>query len=112
MVYYLYPQTNQTRLFTEKWSKSKIPYLNAKQMREMYPGSDFVIIGEVRNFTHPIGSYDVLRTNTGKEVPIFPRGSYKKPFEWIAGYAQVGENKYIAVVRSIIPYCLKWRRNV
>jgi len=110
MVYYLYPQTNQTRLFTEKCSKSKIPYLNTEKMREMYPGRDFVIIGEIGNFTQPIDCHDVLLTNTGKEVFIFPRGSHKKPFEWIAGYAQVGENKYIAVVRSIIPYCLKWRR--
>jgi len=93
----------------ERHSMSKIPYLNAKKMREMFPCGDFVIIGEVGNFKQAISCNDVIITSTGKEVSVFPRGSHKKPFEWIDGYVQVGENTYVAVVRSVIPHCLKGR---
>ncbi|AFM42305.1 hypothetical protein Desaci_3412 [Desulfosporosinus acidiphilus SJ4] len=110
MHYQLYPQTNQTRIFTEKNSRSKIPYCTARKMRELYPDEDFVIIGEIGNFAEVFGGQDVLLTGSGKAIPIFPRGSLMKPLEWIAGYVAVGENTYVAAVRSIIPTFLRCRK--
>ncbi|AET69222.1 hypothetical protein Desor_3759 [Desulfosporosinus orientis DSM 765] len=110
MLYRLYPQTNQTRIFKERNSQSKIPFCPVKKMRELYPGGDFVIIGEIGNFAEVFGGQDVLMTSAGKAVPIFPRGSLIKPLEWIAGYVAVGENTYVAAVRSIIPTFLRrWK---
>jgi len=43
-------------------------------------------------------------TGTGKSIPIFPLGSIKKPFEWVDGYAAVGENTYVAVVKSLLSF--------
>lgn len=81
-----------------------------KKMREQYPGGDFVIIGEIGNFAETLGCPDMLLTSTGKAVPIFPRGSLIKPFEWVAGYIAVGENTYVAAVRSIFPSFLRrWK---
>ncbi|MDA8441212.1 MAG: hypothetical protein M0Z55_02445 [Peptococcaceae bacterium] len=110
MHYWLYPQINQTRIFTEKNSQSKIPYCTIKRMQELYPGGDFVIIGEIGNFAAVLGDQDVLLTGAGKAIPIFPRGSLMKPLEWIAGYVAVGENTYVAAVRSITPTFLRRRK--
>lgn len=79
-------------------------------MRELYPGGDFVIIGEIGNFKEVFGGQDVLMISAGKAIPIFPRGSLMKPLEWIAGYVAVGENTYVAAVRSIIPTFLRRRK--
>lgn len=81
MLYRLYPQTNETRIFKEKNSRSKIPYCTAKKMRELYPGT---------NYAEALGCPDMLLISTGKAVPIFP-GEVIKPFEWIAGYIAVGK---------------------
>lgn len=110
MLYRLYPQTNHSRIFTEKNSRSKIPYCTAKKMRELYPDGGFVIIGEIGNFAEVLPGQDALLTYTGKVVPIFPRGSLIKPFEWIAGYIAVGENTYVAAVRSVLPPFLHRRK--
>ena len=110
MLYHIYLQTNQTRIFKEKYSRSKIPYRTAKKMRELYPGGGFVIIGEIGNFAETLEDQDVLLTNCGIAIPIFPRGSLIKPFEWISGYIAVEENIYVAAVRSIFPAFLRWRR--
>lgn len=107
MLYQLYPQAGQTRIFTEKYSRSKIPYRTAKEMRELYPGGGFVIIGEIGIFAEVLADQNMLLTSVGKAVPIFPRGSLIKPFEWIAGYIAVGENTYVAAVRSIFPSCIR-----
>lgn len=69
MLYRLYPQTNQTRIFTEKNSRSKIPYCTAKRMRELYPGGSFVIIGEIGSFSEAHADQDVLLISAGKALP-------------------------------------------
>jgi hypothetical protein len=110
MIYRPYLQTNQTRIFTEKYSGSKLPYYTAKKMRELYPDGDFVIIGEIGSFAMALEDQDVLVTSTGKAVPLFPRGSLIKPFEWIAGYIAVEKNTYVAAVRSLFPTFLHHRK--
>jgi len=81
-------------------------------MRELCPGGGFAIVGEIGNFSKPTGCQDIFLTNDGKELPIYPRGSLIKPFEWIAGYIRVDKNIYIAAVASIFPYSLRRKRRL
>jgi len=72
-------------------------------MVELYPEGGYEVIGEIGNYAKGNSNLDEILTDSGKSIPIFPRGSLKKPFEWVAGYAAVSENTYVAVVRSMIP---------
>lgn len=110
MIYRPYAQADQTRIFTQKYSRSKIPYRTAKKMRELYPDGRFVIIGEIGNFAKTAQDQDMLLTAAANAISIFPRGSLRAPFEWIAGYIAVGENTYIAVVKCLFPSFLRLRK--
>lgn len=104
MVYRFYPKSNAKCCMTERHSHSRIEYYSKQKMNELYPDGDYVVIGEIGNFTKKCVLQDVIETNTGKSIPIFPRGGLKKPFEWVVGYAAVGENTYVAVIKSVISY--------
>ena len=110
MLYRIYPQKNFMKLYAEPHSKSKLPYYSAKEMRDRYPSGNYVIIGEIGSFARPPTDGDILLMEGGKEISILPRGSLKKPFEWIAGYIAVGNNIYVAAVRGIFSAFLRrWR---
>ena len=102
MTYRFYSQSNDSLQKTGRHSRSKIAYYSKQKMNELYRDGGFVVIGEIGNFAKKYAGQDVLVTDTGKRIPIFPRGSLKRPFEWCAGYVAVGENTYVAVVKSII----------
>ncbi|MDF2524070.1 MAG: hypothetical protein K0R31_1711 [Clostridiales bacterium] len=89
--------------FYHKGNDAKLAYYSKQKIDELYPNVGYEVIGEIGNFAKKFAGQDVIVTNTGKIIPIFPRGSLKKPFEWVAGYAAVGENIYVAVVKRIIP---------
>lgn len=103
MAYKVYPKTNNSLHMTERHSHSKIAYCSKQEIDELYPGGGYEIIGEISDFAKKYAEQDVIILDTGKLIPIFPRGSLKKPFEWVAGYTAVGENTYVAVVKSVIP---------
>jgi hypothetical protein len=107
MLYRLYQQADDARLFTEPSSRSRLPYRTAKEMRKRYPDGNFIIIGEIGSFVRTPTSGDWLLTGEEKIIPILPRGSLKKPFELIAGYIAVGENIYIAAIRNLLPSFLR-----
>lgn len=107
MLYKIYPQAGEVRLFTEPRSRSRLPYCTAKEMRARYPDGNFVIIGEIGGITRPLTVGDRLLTGEGQALPILPRGNLKKPFEWVAGYIPVGKHTYIAAIRSLIPAFLR-----
>jgi phospholipase/carboxylesterase len=86
----------------EQHSRSQIAYVSKQKMDELYPDGGYEIIGEIGNFAGKYTGQDVITTDSGNNIPIFPLGSLKKPFEWVAGYAAVGENIYVAVVKSVI----------
>ncbi|MDD3350125.1 MAG: hypothetical protein PHC40_04620 [Eubacteriales bacterium] len=69
----------------------------------MYEKSDYDVIGEIGNSAREYNNQDVILSNEGKLIPIFPRGSIVRPFEWIVGYAAISKNTYVAVVKSLIP---------
>jgi phospholipase/carboxylesterase len=73
-------------------------------MLELYPDGGYEVIGEIGNYARKYAELDEIITDEKKSIPIFPRGSMKKPLEWVAGYAAVEENTYVAVIKSIIPH--------
>lgn len=103
MTFRLYPQTAKTWIFTEPRSRCRLPYRTVKEIRVLYPCENFLIVGEIGSRSRPPERGDILLTEDGKSIPILPRGSRHRPFEWVAGYIAVEKNTYIAAVRSIFP---------
>jgi len=103
MTFQFYPKRNDALYTTERYSKSRITYYSKYKMDVLYPDGGYEIIGEIGNFAKRNPKLDEILTDAGKYIHIFPRGSLKKPFEWVAGYAAVGENTYVEVIKSIIP---------
>ena len=102
MTYQFYGKSNYTLHTLERQGCIKTAYYSKQKMDELYPDGGYEVIGEIGNFAKKYAGQDVILTDTGKFIPIFPRGSLKKPFEWVAGYVAVEENTYVAVVKSII----------
>ncbi|MBR0600275.1 hypothetical protein [Sinanaerobacter chloroacetimidivorans] len=100
MLYRIDPQMDSLKFYREPNSGSKLPYRTVKEMREFYPDGNFVIIGEIGCVAQPPNDGDCLLLESGEQIPILPRGSLRKPFEWIAGYVAVGENTYLAALGS------------
>lgn len=103
MAYRFYSKSNNMHHNSFRYFDSSIEYYSKKEMCEMYPEGNFEVIGEIGNFSKKYIGQDVIVTARGTEIPIFPRGSLRKPFEWVAGYAPVGENIYVSVVKNVIP---------
>ena len=93
-----------TLYMLEPNSSTLIFYYPKSKMKLLYPKNEFEVIGEIGNLAKKYSNQDEILAETGKRIPVFPRGSLKRPFEWVTGYAAVGENTYVAVVKSIIPY--------
>lgn len=87
----------------ERYSHSTIEYYSKQKMNELYPDGGYEVIGEIGNSSKKYAEQDIIVTDTNKLIPIFPRGSMKKPFEWVIGYAAVGEDIYVSVIKSLIP---------
>jgi len=106
LIYRFYGQCNNMPLMTERHSRSVLHYYPKKKMNEMYPNGGYEIIGEISNGIKKYSEQDIVVTDEGKHIPIFPRGSAIHPLEWTAGYAGIGENIYVAVIKSVIPFWL------
>lgn len=111
MVCQFYLKNDYTLHMKERHSKRQIAYYSKRKMDELYADGRYEVIGEIGNFAKKYSSQDVILVDSGSNVPIFPRGSLNKPFEWIAGYAAVGENTYVAVVKCVIPLLI-WKCGV
>lgn len=107
MICRLTPQADSSKYYRDPNSGSKLPYRTIKEMRELYPDGNFAVLGEIGGVSRFPYMGDLLITEIGKAIPILPRGSLKKPFEWIAGYIAVEKKTYIAAVRSLIPSFLR-----
>lgn len=101
MLYQINAQSEKLRFYTETRSCSKIPYYTVKEMRNRYPDKSFVVIGEIGGIARASANCDKLCLNDGRALPILPRGSIKRPFEWAIGYAEVQGNCYVAVIGGI-----------
>lgn len=100
-------KTESLRFYTEVRSQSKIPYITTGQMKKRYPDEGFVIIGEIGSLARAPTDGDRLYLEDGKTIPIYPRGSLKRPFEWVAGYAAVDESSYVAVIGGFFQLFMK-----
>ena len=95
-----------TQFTLEGHSNTIIIYYTKRKMNELYPNRDYEVIGEIGNCSKIYPNQDEILTEEGKHIPVYPRGSINRPFEWIIGYAAVGEKTYVAVVKGIIPQAL------
>lgn len=107
MLYRIDPHVGSAKYCRGLHNGSKLPYRTVKEMRELYPDGNFAVVGEVGGFARPPNDRDRLLTGDGNVLPILPRGSLKRPFEWVDGYVAVGKNTYLAAVRSLIPKFLR-----
>lgn len=107
MLYRFYPQKDFAKACSRPHSGSKLPYRTVKEMRELYPDGSFAVIGEIGSIARFPFSGDLLITKSGNAIPILPRGSLKRPFEWVTGYIAVGQHTYIATIGSLIPTFLR-----
>lgn len=103
MTFHFVPCGSGTLSMLEPNSSTIITYYSKCKMKKLYPKNEYEVIGEIGNFTKKYPNQDEILAETGKRILLFPRGSLKRPFEWVTGYAPVGENTYVAVVKSIIP---------
>jgi len=107
MLYRIYQQMDSAKFYTEPHSRSSLPYRTEKEMRIRYPDGNFSVIGEIGNLAQFQTVGDALLSDNGMQIPILPRGTLKKPFEWVAGYVAVEKNTYLAAINSLIPLFLR-----
>lgn len=101
---YQFIQTRQGSHYTlEPNSNTIVNYYSKNEIEKLYPKGEYHVIGEIGNFAKQYPKQDEILTETCKRIHIFPRGSIKKPFEWVCGYAEVDMNMYVAIVKSILP---------
>lgn len=81
MIYRFYMQKNGMFTMTERHSLSRIAYVSKEKMEELYFDSCYEVIGEISNFLKRYASQDVIVYAEGINIPIFPRGSLRRPFE-------------------------------
>lgn len=112
MLYRPDPNISTTKCYIEPRSRCRLPYYTAREMREMYTEGDFMIVGEIGGLSRPPDDGDVLMADGARRIPILPRGSIKKPFEWVVGYIPVSRDTYLAAVGSVMPVFLRrWKIN-
>lgn len=112
MLYRPDPNIRTIKWYMEPRSRCRLPYFTPREMQELYNDGDFMIVGEIGGLARPQEDGDVLMADGARRIPILPRGSIKKPFEWVVGYIPVSRDTYLAVVGSVMPVFLRrWKIN-
>lgn len=107
MLYQIDSKADTVKFYSDPHSRIKIPYRTVKEMRKIYPNDNFTVIGEIGCIARLPNNGDHLFTGNGAAIAISPRGSLKKPFEWVTGYVAVGKDTYLAVIGGLIPGFIK-----
>lgn len=102
MIYRIDLKAGLTGTFVEPCSKCVIHYFSNKEMLKQYRDKNFNVIGEIGGFSRVPVQGDILLTENGSNLPIHPRGSRIRPFEWVIGYAALENDCYLAVIRSLL----------
>ena len=78
----------------------KVPCYSKKNMKERYPQGDYQIVGEIsgKSGTSAIGSFTL--GNSSKQTEVFKYNSLSRTVYREVGYACVGMDKYVLVLRS------------
>lgn len=103
MLYRADHTVNTAGHYVEPFTRSRLPCRSAREMQALYPNGDYLIVGEIGVVTLMAADGDLLLAGDGTEVPICPRGSLTRPFEWVSGYIPMGGDVYAAATASIFP---------
>lgn len=111
MLYQTDRTTRAAGRYREPYSRSVLTCRTGRELRALYPGGGYQIVGEIGVLAPRSADGDSLLAASGTVIPICPRGSLMKPIEWVAGYIPLGGNAYAAAVASIFPAALRrWAR--
>jgi len=110
MLYRADHTVHTARIYVEPYSRSRLPYRTAREMKTLYPGGAFLIVGEIGCFGPPPADGDMLLAGDGTAIPIYPRSSLTRPFEWVAGYVPMEGNAYAAAVAGVFPVAFHMKR--
>lgn len=83
-------------IFRDKKRDFEAKYILKKQMKNLYPAGGYTVVGQIGKGNEEIG---VLVSNEKEETVYKP---CKPAFSGVKGYIEVGEGKYIAVVKSML----------
>ena len=83
-------------VFRDKKADFETAYILKKQMKSLYPGGGYSVVGQIGKGDEEIG---VLVSNEQEEKVYKPS---KPAFSQVKGYIEVGDGKYIAVVKSAL----------
>lgn len=103
MLYRIDPTARTAKSYVEPHTRSRVPCRTGREMRALYPAGGFLIVGEIGCCGPPAPDGDVLLTRAGAAIPIYPRGSLTRPWEWVVGYVPMEGSAYAAAVSSLWP---------
>ena len=83
-------------VFRDKKADFETTYILKKQMKSLYPAGGYTVVGQVGKGDEEIG---VLVSNEQEEKVYKPS---KPAFSCVKGYIEVGDGKYLAVVKSAL----------
>ncbi len=75
-------------------TKAEFPYIKKADMKQAFPAGGYIVVGQIGKGDEQIGTLFV----NGCEEPVYRTS--KKAMTKIAGFAKVGENEFLAVVKS------------
>lgn len=108
MLYRPDPNIRTKKCYIEPRTRCRLPCFTPREMGERYTEGNFTIIGEIGGLARSPDNGDTLMADGEKQIPILPRGSIKRPYEWVAGYVPVSRHTYLAAVGGVLPAFL-WR---
>lgn len=87
-------------LYRNRKTKFTVPYITGSKMKTLYPAGGFSVVGQIGRGREEAGAlHNEDKTETLYKVT-------KMPHSRIAGYVQVGENEFVAVVRDTLLFWL------
>lgn len=86
----------QNGVYKNKKTKVELPYIKKADMEDAFPAGGYTVVGQLSKGDEQIGILSV----EGKEEPVYK--SKKMSMTKIVGFVQVGENEFVAVLKSTL----------
>ena len=83
-------------IYKNKKTKAQFPFVKAAEMKEAFPAGGYRVVGQIGKGKEQIG---VLHDEDADE-PVYK--SQKMSLTKIVGFVQVGENEFVAVLKSTV----------
>ena len=87
-------------LYRNRKTKFSVAYITGSKMKSLYPAGGFSVVGQIGRGREEIGA---LQNGDGTET-LYKVA--KMPHSRVAGYVQVGEHEFVAVVRDTLLFWL------